>query len=221
MANNLAINNQRNYSFLDKVLITLDQAHRALLSQPSVDRVSPAEKFKSQLPLSSTEKRHSAGLMRINHAGEICAQALYQGQALMAKTEPVKQSMEQAALEENDHLAWCYQRLLELNSRASYLAAFLYIMSFSVGVCAGFAGDKWSLGFVVETERQVIDHLSKHLKQLPLSDVSSAKILEQMREDEADHASNAMAAGAEELPQGIKLLMHGMAKLMTMTTYWL
>jgi ubiquinone biosynthesis monooxygenase Coq7 len=159
--------------------------------------------------------------MRVNHTGEICAQALYQSQALIAKAALTKQGMQQAAQEENDHLAWCHQRLLELNSRTSYLAVFWYIMSFGLGTFAGFAGDRWSLGFVVETERQVVAHLDKHLSQLPISDVPSAKILQQMREDEAEHASSAVAAGAEELPQGIKLLMRGMAKLMTMTTYWL
>lgn len=213
--------NQRGYTPLDKLLINFDQGCRSLFSQPQAARDNPAANLLVVEGLTPAERRHSAGLMRINHTGEVCAQALYQSQALTARAQHAKESMQQAAQEENDHLVWCYQRLAQLNSHTSYLAAFWYVMSFGMGTCAGLAGDRWSLGFVVETEAQVVAHLDSHLKKLPAADLRSAKILEQMREDEAHHALVARAAGASELPQGVKMLMRGMAKLMTMTTYWL
>lgn len=212
--------NQRRYTFLDKCLMTLDQGHHSLFGQPQAFRENPALALEN-FSLTPIERRRSAGLMRVNHAGEVCAQALYQSQAFTAKTKEMKQHMEQAAQEENDHLAWCYERLIELNSHTSYLSVLWYTMSLGLGAFAGYMGDRWSLGFVVETERQVVAHLEDHLKQLPVSDIRSIKILEQMREDEAHHATLAIAAGAAELPKGIKLLMRGMAKLMTTTTYWL
>ena len=210
---------KRRYTPVDNFLMLLDQARRSLFNPPSALRENPATNSINH-ELTAAERRHSAALMRINHTGEICAQALYQSQAFTAKTQAAKASMQTAAQEENDHLAWCYQRLSQLNSHTSYLAAFWYVMSFGVGACAGIAGDRWSLGFVVETERQVVAHIDKHLTQLPLADEPSRKILEQMREDEVQHATMAMAAGAVELPQSVKLLMRGMAKLMTLTTYW-
>lgn len=211
----------RSYTFLDKLLITLDQGCRSLLTQPEVIRKNPAADIPTPETLTPAERRHSAGLMRVNHTGEICAQALYQSQALTARTQEAKESMQQAAQEENDHLVWCYQRLAQLNSHSSYLAAFWYLMSFGVGACAGLAGDRWSLGFVVETEAQVVTHLDSHLKKLPAADLRSREILRQMREDEAHHAFVAKVAGASELPSGVKMLMRAMAKLMTVTTYWL
>ena len=212
--------NRRNYTLVDKLLITLDQGCRSLFTHPQALRENPATSVEVDV-LTSAEQRHSAGLMRINHTGEICAQALYQSQALTARTQQAKESMQQSAQEENDHLVWCYQRLAQLDSHTSYLAAFWYVMSFGVGACAGLVGDRWSLGFVVETEAQVVTHLDSHLKKLPAADLRSAKIINKMREDEAHHAIMAKAAGASELPFVVKMLMRGMAKLMTVTTYWL
>ncbi len=214
------LTDQRQYTPLDKFLMTIEQGRRSIFNQPMATRASPAETLEMGA-LTASEQRHSAGLMRINHTGEVCAQALYQSQALTARTSLTKESMRQAAFEENDHLAWCCQRLIELNSHTSYLAAFWYVMSFGIGACAGLAGDQWSLGFVAETERQVVAHLDDHLGKLPAADLRSAKILEQMREDEAHHATLAIEAGAAELPTPIKILMRGMAKVMTLTTYWI
>lgn len=171
--------------------------------------------------MTSQEKHHVAGLMRVNHAGEVCAQALYQGQALTAKLPLVKEQMIHAAEEEIDHLAWCEQRLQELDSQPSKLSIIWYSGSFILGALAGLAGDRWSLGFVAETERQVADHLQKHLTQLPIKDQRTRAILSQMQEDEAQHAQAAIVAGAAELPQNIKSLMTMTSKLMTCSSYYI
>jgi ubiquinone biosynthesis monooxygenase Coq7 len=160
-------------------------------------------------------------LMRINHTGEVCAQALYQGQALTAKLPEVRQSMERAAQEENDHLAWCDSRLKAPDNRKSLLNPFWYAGSFMIGAAAGLAGDKWSLGFVAETEHQVEDHLENHLKRLPPQDQKSRAVLEQMKEDEIHHATVALEAGGAELPGPIKLAMKLTSKLMTKSVYYL
>ena len=209
----------RNYSPIDNLLISLDQAVRTVFGKPQVtERPDPANGF--DLPkLSSKEASHSAGLMRTNHAGEVCAQALYQGQALTAKLPEVRTSMERAAQEENDHLEWCAGRLKELGSQTSYLNPFWYIGSFAMGATAGLIGDKWSLGFVAETERQVVRHLDKHLTQLPEKDGRSRAILEQMKSDELRHATTALEAGAAELPDPVKKLMCLTSKIMTKTAY--
>jgi ubiquinone biosynthesis monooxygenase Coq7 len=159
--------------------------------------------------------------MRVNHAGEVAAQALYQGQAFTARNPRVRETMQQAADEEGDHLAWCDQRLRELDSRPSLLNPLWYAGSFAIGALAGAIGDRVSLGFVVETERQVEGHLDEHLRRLPAADARSRRVLEQMKRDEIRHGDTAQAAGAAELPAPIKLLMTFTSRVMTRTAYWL
>jgi ubiquinone biosynthesis monooxygenase Coq7 len=171
--------------------------------------------------LTEFERRHSAGLMRVNHAGEVAAQALYHGQALTARREAVRDALDRAAREENDHLAWCEQRLCELDSRNSYLAPLWYLGSLAIGAAAGLVGDKWNLGFLAETERQVVVHLKGHLASLPARDQKSRAIVEQMREDEGRHATAAMRAGGASLPEPIRKLMTTTSKAMTSTAYWI
>lgn len=168
---------------------------------------------------SGDQARHIAGLMRINHTGEVCAQALYQGQASTARLPRIRMAMEQAAREEEDHLAWCEDRLLELDSAPSKLNPLFYAMSFSLGAVAGLVGDRWSLGFVSETERQVVKHLEDHLAQLPADDQRSQAILKQMRDDELEHALKAEQGGAAQLPLPIRRAMTLMSKVMTWSTY--
>ena len=170
--------------------------------------------------MSQTERRHAAGLMRVNHSGEISAQALYQGQAATAQLKNIREKMQQAALEEKEHLAWCAQRLEELGSHPSALNFAWYLGSFMIGALAGAIGDRWSLGFVVETERQVVKHLTEHLQRLPTQDEKSRAVIEQMREDEDHHATVALQAGAEKLPALVQKLMSASAKVMTTTAYY-
>lgn len=211
---------QRHYTVFDRLCLGIDQAVRALTDNAkTTGTVYPADGM-HEPSLSEEQRKQSAALMRINHAGEICAQALYHGQAMVSKTEAVQQKMQQAAREEGDHLAWCKQRLDELGSHTSYLNPFWYAGSFCIGMAAGLIGDKWSLGFVVETERQVIKHLESHLHTLPADDVRSYHILSQMEKDEAKHRDEALAAGANELPAFIKQGMTLMSKIMVKTTYW-
>ncbi|MES9959151.1 MAG: 2-polyprenyl-3-methyl-6-methoxy-1,4-benzoquinone monooxygenase [Sedimenticola sp.] len=211
----------RDYSPIDNALIGIDQALRTIFGRPLVtERTNPA----NSLPESESSeevREHTAKLMRINHTGEVCAQALYQGQALTAKLPDVRDSMERAAQEENDHLAWCESRLNELGNRKSFLNPLWYAGSFAIGAAAGAAGDKWSLGFVAETEHQVCAHLDSHLEQIPASDQKSRAILEQMREDELHHATVALEHGGTELPGPIKLAMKLTSKVMTRSVYWL
>lgn len=212
----------RNFSVLEKLVCNLDLALRTLAppSQRSSRRQSPGENLEEAL-LNSEERRHVAGLMRVNHAGEVCAQALYQGQALTAQLAQVKAQMDEAAAEEVDHLAWCEKRLAELGSQPSLLNPIWYVGSFMLGAIAGRTGDRLSLGFVAETEHQVSAHLEKHLQKLPMQDKKSKAILEQMQEDEAYHAKTAINAGAAELPSFIKKLMQGVSKLMTQSSYYI
>ena len=182
------------------------------------NRESPAANA-DEIELSNLEKQHAAGLMRINHTGEVCAQALYQGQATTALLGEVRKSMEQAAEEEVDHLAWCEQRLTELDSRPSVLNFLWYTLSFGLGAAAGLAGDKWSLGFVAETEHQVCEHLEDHLSKLPKQDNKSRAILEQMIADEKHHEETARQAGGLEPPIAIRQAMNAMSQLMKKTTY--
>lgn len=212
-------NNLRHYSFIDRCVDQFDQGLRALFHVTLAARENPANKTKEQ-PLTIEEKKHSAGLMRVDHTGEICAQALYQGQALTARSSLIKEKMQQSANEEVDHLVWCNARLQELNSRPSYFNFMWYFMSFLLGSMAGALGDKWSLGFVVETEKQVTKHLENHLSQLPLADEKSRRILTQMHQDEAHHATIALENGAQELPMLIKYCMRLMSKIMTTTAYY-
>ena len=210
----------RHYTPIDALLINIDQALRTLFGQPTTTgRPHPAaETPPTELP--PAEQIQTARLMRVNHTGEVCAQALYQGQALTARLETVRERMEQAAGEENDHLVWCKIRLQELGSHTSRLNPLFYAGAFALGALAGKAGDRWSLGFVAETEHQVVEHLDSHLRRLPVDDQHTRAILEQMRDDEAQHATQALAAGGIPLPLSIRQLMRGAANVMTGTTYW-
>lgn len=211
----------RQYSPVDHLLLQFDQALRTVFGKPHLtERPDPAAEV-PEAELSPEQARHSAGLMRVNHVGEVCAQALYQGQALTARLPDVRQAMERAAQEENDHLDWCERRVHELGSHLSYLNPLWYAGSFAIGAAAGAAGDKWSLGFVAETERQVVRHLEDHLERLPPEDAKSRAILEQMKEDELKHATTAIEAGAAELPGPVKRLMTLASKVMTATAYWI
>jgi ubiquinone biosynthesis monooxygenase Coq7 len=215
------MNSTRQYSLLDKICIGVDQALRALTNQAHTSGEAYPAGATTDETMTDTQRKHSAGLMRINHAGEVCAQALYHGQALASRRNDVQEKMQQAALEEGDHLEWCKRRLDELDSHTSYLNPLWYAGSFCIGMAAGMIGDKWSLGFVVETERQVIKHLSSHLALLPTSDQRSYKILERMESDEAHHRDQAMHAGAQELPGYIKSVMALSSKVMVKTAYYL
>jgi len=213
------MNQQTRLSSIDRLISQVDQALRTLVPGSSqASRTCPAE-TKPEHDMDDAERRHAASLMRINHTGEVCAQALYQGQAATAKLADVRESMEKAAGEEVDHLAWCEQRLTELDSHTSVLNPIWYAMSFGMGAVAGIAGDKWSLGFVAETEQQVCEHLEDHLGKLPETDAKSKAILEQMIVDERNHGETAKAAGGAELPLPIKRLMSGMSQVMKKTVY--
>ena len=210
---------QRQYSPLDRLLLQADAALRTLVPNSShAGRPSPAI-LEPESTLEPAQARHTAGLMRINHTGEVCAQALYQGQALTAKLPEIRESMEQAAEEEVDHLVWCEQRIRELGSQTSLLNPVFYGLSFAIGAGAGAISDKVSLGFVAATEQQVCKHLDDHLQQIPKSDRKSRAILEQMRIDEEEHANNALDAGGYRFPAPIKFGMSLMAKVMTSSTY--
>ncbi len=211
----------RQYSPLDRVLINADRALRTLFGRPqTTERRNPAAGLQ-EAELRDDQRKHVARLMRVNHTGEVCAQALYQGQALTARLPETRQRMERSAQEENDHLAWCEQRLEELGDRKSLLNPFWYAGSFAMGAAAGLAGDKWSLGFVVETERQVESHLDEHLEQIPAQDEKSRTILEQMKADEVRHAQIAKATGGVDLPAPIRAAMKLTSRVMTRTVYWI
>lgn len=204
---------------IDKLVLQLDRALRTLVpGTVAAARPNPAATTEAAA-LAPGAQRHAAGLMRINHTGEVCAQALYQGQALTAQLPEVRGNMEAAAREEIDHLHWCEERLAELDSQPSILNPLWYGLSFGVGALAGLAGDKWSLGFVAETEQQVCRHLDEHLQALPEDDERSRRILQQMKEDEGKHASAAVAAGAAPLPAPVKAAMALMAQAMKAAVY--
>lgn len=211
---------ERHYSALDQILINVDRAMTTVFGRPPSERANPANPVQES-ELSDSQRRLSQGMMRVNHAGEVCAQALYQGQAITARNDSVRQRMQQASMEENDHLAWCEQRLQELGSHTSYLNPAWYAGSFVIGTVAGIIGDRWNLGFVAETERQVVRHLQRHLEILPEQDLKSRAIVEQMQIDEGEHAIMAVSAGAAELPIPVKKLMGLSSKLMTETAYYL
>lgn len=211
----------RHFSITDKVIVVFDTALTTLWGQPNGSgRPSPAENI-AEPELSTTERHKSIGLMRVNHAGEVSAQALYQGQALTAQLHSVKAAMQQAAVEENDHLLWCQQRLTQLEGRTSLLDPLWYTSSFILGALAGKAGDKWSLGFVAETEKQVAVHLDQHLQEVSEADLPSRAVLQQMKVDEIQHGQHAIAAGGQQLPAPIRGLMSAVSKLMTRSSYWL
>ena len=209
----------RAYSAADRLLMNLDQAVRTLFGRPQVtERTNPADSL-PEVELSETQRDHAARLMRINHTGEVCAQGLYQGQALTARDPAVRRSMQRSAAEENDHLDWCEQRVEELGGRLSLLNPLWYAGSFAIGAAAGIAGDRWSLGFVAETEKQVEGHLDEHLGQLPPDDHRTRAILEQMKADEIAHGQKAMAHGGAQLPGPIRGLMNLTSKIMTKSVY--
>ena len=211
----------RNYSLFDRFLIHTDTALRTIVGKPmATHRPYPAQGVED-CEFDAAENRQVAGLMRINHAGEVSAQALYQGQSLTARNDAVRQKLEQAALEENDHLVWTQNRLHELGERTSLLNPLWYSGSFAIGVFAGALGDRWNLGFLAETEHQVVRHLDSHLEKLPACDSRSRAILEQMKIDEAKHATTALDHGGKPLPFPVKKLMQAMSKVMTRSTYWI
>lgn len=213
--------NSRRYTPVDQLLINTDRALRTLFGRPATtERKNPAADIQ-EAEMRNDQRKHVARLMRINHTGEVCAQALYQGQALTARLADTRKRLERSAQEENDHLAWCAERLEELGDRQSLLNPIFYAGSFALGAAAGLAGDKWSLGFVVETERQVEDHLDDHLAQIPAEDERTRRILEQMKVDEIHHAQVAKATGGVDLPTPIRAAMKLTSKIMTRSTYWL
>lgn len=212
--------NARQYSLLDRAIMQFDIGLATLFQSTKAHRPYPAQDI-PEAALTPQQRKHVAGLMRVNHAGEISAQGLYQGQALTARLDNVREQMQQAADEEIDHLAWCEQRLTELDAVPSYLNPIWYGGSFCLGALAGMIGDQWSLGFVMETEKQVIHHLQNHLQRLPNEDIKSQKILDQMQQEEAHHGETAQQAGGRLLPTPIKMVMRVVSKIMTKTAYYL
>jgi ubiquinone biosynthesis monooxygenase Coq7 len=202
----------------DELIIGFDRALRTLAGTASSQRPNPAVDLPEET-LTPEERRHAGGLMRVNHTGEVCAQALYQAQALTARDPQLRRRFALAAREEEDHLAWTQERLAELGDRTSYANPMWYAGSFTVGLIAGIGGDRANLGFVVETERQVEEHLTDHMDRLPQADARSRAIVAAMRDDEARHGAAARDAGASELPLPIRALMRATAKLMTLTAY--
>ena len=202
----------------DELVISFDRALRTLLGRATTSRDVPGAGM-PEAELSLAERRDAAGLMRVNHTGEVCAQALYAAQALVARDPATRQSFAQAAREEEEHLAWTEGRLAELNDRVSLLNPLWYAGSFAIGVAAGIAGDRVNLGFVVETERQVEEHLTGHIDRLPAEDARSRAIVVQMRDDEARHGAMAQEAGAAELPGPVKGLMRLAAAVMKTVAY--
>jgi ubiquinone biosynthesis monooxygenase Coq7 len=206
---------------LDGLITEADRALRVLSGVAAASRAYPAEAPEPAQALSDQEKRHAAGLMRVNHVGEICAQALYRGQAAACRDEPARALLREAAAEEVDHLAWCARRLDELGSRPSLLNPLWYAGSFALGMLAGVAGASRNLGFMAETERQVEAHLDGHLKSLPDHDARSRQIVRQMRDEEAAHRASAERAGGVSLPAPVRGAMKAMSKVMTGTAYWI
>ncbi len=198
---------------LDNLIVVFDNSLRTVFAPARAARVNPAADL-PEAGLGEAEKREAEALMRVNHVGEVCAQALYQGQALTARNPEAKLALEQAAREETDHLAWCESRIHELGGRKSLLNPLWYAGSFALGAAAGVLGDKWNLGFLAETERQVEAHLDEHLRQLPEQDAKSRAIVEQMKADEIRHAQTAVHYGAAELPVPVKAAMRGMSMIM-------
>lgn len=204
---------------VDRFIIEFDTALRSVVGGANAQRPTPGSESGANLALDSEQRKHAAGLMRVNHVGEVCAQALYQSQKLVARNSEIKEMLDHSAQEELDHLAWCETRLKELGSHTSYLNPFWYAGSFAIGLAVGLAGDKWSLGFVVETEKQVENHLESHLKKLPEEDHRSRAIVDQMRIDEIEHGQAALHAGGVTLPEPIQKIMQAMSKVMTSTAY--
>jgi ubiquinone biosynthesis monooxygenase Coq7 len=210
----------RHFSPIDRLISHADEALRTVTGVHRSHRPYPAETVKESVS-TSADRGHVAALMRVNHAGEVAAQALYAGQALTARGSAAGDSLRQAAQEESDHLAWCSKRIDELGGRKSVLNPIWYAGSFAIGALAGIAGDRESLGFVAETEKQVVEHLSSHLQQLPQGDARTRAIVEQMRSDEAHHGLSAQKAGGIALPLPVRALMKMTARVMTRTAYWI
>ena len=207
-------------SLIDQIISEVDKGLRySSQNYQKESRVYPAHGINED-NLNEIERNHSANLMRVNHSGEVAAQGLYRGQALTARLEGTREKMDHAAQEELDHLSWCNKRLEELNEKPSLLSPAWYALSFGMGAIAGLAGDKWSLGFVHETEEQVVKHLESHLNNLSKDDKKTIALLEQMKEDESKHSEEALESGAENLPEGIKIFMSVVAKVMTKTSYY-
>jgi len=217
--NEKTASSSRNLSFVDRLIDRADRALRAVAGEPGQARRESPAAGESEAELAPDERRHVAGLMRVNHTGEVCAQALYRGQALTARLPEVRGNMEQAAAEEIDHLVWCEERLRQLGSHTSYLNPVWYGLSFALGAAAGIAGDRWSLGFVAATEERVCKHLGDHLEQLPEEDRCSRRILERMLEDERRHGNMALEAGGEDFPEPVKRAMTAVSRLMTGSSY--
>jgi len=209
----------RAYSPLDRLLELAETGLRASFARPASTRPTPG--IPAPTPPDEGRRRHVAGLMRVNHAGEIAAQGLYRGQALTARNPATRDALRHAAAEEGDHLAWCRDRLDELGSRPSLLNPLWYAGSVAIGALAGLCGDRASLGFMAETERQVEGHLERHLTRLPEDDLRSRAIIEQMQSDEAGHGRAAIAAGGAPLPEPVPQLMRMSARVMTGTAYWI
>jgi ubiquinone biosynthesis monooxygenase Coq7 len=207
-------------NLLDKLICELDHALRTVAAPVSAGRVSPADAIPAG-DVEFADRLEAARLMRVNHCGELCAQALYRGQAMVARSEQIRGVLEHAAGEERDHLAWCQLRIAELGGRPSILNPAWYAASFCLGVASGVAGDKWSMGFLVETERQVERHLEEHLAQLPGNDERSRAILTSMLSDEIRHGNAGEAHGAMDLPTPIKGAMKLTSRLMTWSTFWI
>jgi len=204
---------------LDRLIVEFDKGLRTLFSQAHSARAYPDANL-SEAPMDEAEKKNAAALMRVNHSGEICAQALYQGQALTARDPAVQQTLQRAALEETEHLAWTARRVQELGGHLSLLNPFWYTGSLAIGAVAGLLGDRWNLGFLAETERQVGHHLQSHLDRLPQQDEKSRAIVAQMHTDEVGHADMARSLGGAELPQPVQLAMKLNGKVMTGASYW-
>ena len=216
--NHKPANSVRELTPLDRLLVDAQNALETVLGAPRAGRANPAT-GEADIVLDEDERRHAAGLMRINHVGEVCAQALYVGQAAVARDPATRADLLAAAAEETDHLAWCAERLRELDSRPSLLNPLWYAGSYAIGLAAGLRGDGWNLGFVVETERQVEAHLDEHLQTLPEADARSRAILQVMKADEARHAAHAEAQGARVLPQPIPAVMAAASSLMKAIAY--
>lgn len=210
----------RHLSFMDKIIGSANDALSTIFTVPAQARCNPADAY-SDVVLTPEEQRISVGCMRVNHTGEVCAQALYRGQALTSRSDATRLMLEKSCEEETDHLEWTKSRLVELHGKTSYLNVFFYLHAFLIGVIAGIMGDRWSLGFVSETETQVASHLQNHLEKLPIADLKSRAIVSQMQIEELDHEKKAVDAGAATLPFVIKKLMQLHSKVMTMTTYFI
>jgi len=206
-------------SHIDRLILEFDTALRSVAGGANAQRPIPGSDLGGNSGLDSFERKHAAGLMRVNHVGEVCAQALYQAQKLVARNPEIQEMLNHSGQEEMDHLAWCETRLHELGSHTSYLNPLWYAGSFAIGLAAGLAGDKWSLGFVAETEKQVENHLESHLETLPKEDRRSRAIVDQMRLDEIAHGQAAKNAGGANLPEPLQKIMQAMSKVMTATAY--